>query len=140
MFFSPQKPIVLVIPCVGGKKTCAESAAAETKRRPDSRRQHLHPDGTHSADPLCPTRSESSCFCRRLRDPMMSREPSRNPMNSTPERKRRSLKRYRYGVSGFHPKRPTGLATKTHLIKRICFFSFGQLVVSSFFILEDPWN
>lgn len=67
--------------------------------------------------------------------PLMSREQSRNPMSSTPERKRRSLKRYRPGVSGFHPQKPTG----THLIlKEYVFFSLGQLVVSSFFILEDP--
>lgn len=36
----------------------------------------------------------------------------RNPMNLTPERKRRSLKRYRYGVSGFHPQKTNRLSNK----------------------------
>ena len=51
----------------------------------------------------------------------------RNPMNVTPKENVGPSKDTGMEFQVSIPKKPTGLATKTHLIKELCFFFFGAI-------------
>lgn len=124
---SPPKPIVLVELIRRTKKIMCRNGCSRNERRPYSRRQHLHPDGTHSADPLCPTRSESSCFCRRLRALWCHVNRHENSWIRPPKENVGPSKDTGLEFLKSPSQEPTGLATKTHLIKRIIFvFLWGN--------------
>ena len=132
---SPPKPIVLVELIRRTKKIMCRNGCSRNERRPYSRRQHLHPDGTHSADPLCPTRSESSCFCRRLRALWCHVNRHENSWIRPPKENVGPSKDTGLEFLKSPSQEPTGLATKTHLIKRIYLFFFGA--IGGFFLLHS---
>ena len=134
--FSPRKPIVLVIPFVGQKKImCC------------SRNDDLTPGVNISIQmgrtvlTLCAQQDPNQAASVVALGPYDVTVTPRNPMNVTPKENVGPSKDTGMEFQVSIPKKPTGLATKTHLIKRIMFFFlWGNWWFLPSFILEDPWN